>query len=73
MCASGADEDRGTVGVAVHYSDSGQAAKAFKHLGPDDHVAAEREFLAERTRGGLGLTRQQRSQTKLPLLIICSN
>ena len=63
MCVSGADEYRGALGVAAHHGHGGQAAEPFERHRPDDHFAAEREFLAERVRSGVGLTGQERGQT----------
>jgi hypothetical protein len=65
VCVSGAHECCGALGVAVHHGDGGQATEAFKRHRLDDHVATEREFLAERLRSGVGLTGQQRSQAKI--------
>ena len=62
VCVGGADECRGALGIAVDCGDGGQATEAFKRHGTDDRFAAEREFLAERLQGGVGLTGQQRSQ-----------
>ena len=39
--------------------------EAFKRHGPDDNFAAEREFLVERVRSGVGLAGQQRGQAEI--------
>jgi two-component system sensor histidine kinase VanS len=68
VCLSSADEPSGPSGLAGDCGDRSQTTEAFKKQRPDDHFAAEREFLAERVRGGLGVTGQQRGQSKIPTI-----
>jgi hypothetical protein len=72
VCVSGVCEGCGALRTAVRHGDGGHAPEAFEDHRPDDHVAAEHEFLAERPRRGLGFTGEQRGETEVPLLIIRS-
>ena len=44
----GAEECRGALVVAVEHGDGGESSEAFERHGPDDHLVAERQLLAER-------------------------